>query len=152
MGSQTVVVVGGSCTEVRGCKSRVDVLLLQGSGSWCGAAVCPACGKAFQGRNRRQNLAHHVLTHTGARPFSCSHCPYRATQKAHLKRHLERRHGQSGEGLQSALNCGTPQTPPHHHHHHHLPPDSTNPPPSPPPPPHQASSEDQLHQMFTSSL
>ncbi|XP_066964710.1 longitudinals lacking protein, isoforms H/M/V-like isoform X19 [Macrobrachium rosenbergii] len=56
-------------------------------------AVCPVCGKAFQGRNRRQNLSHHLLTHTGTRPFHCTDCPYRATQKAHLKRHMERRHG-----------------------------------------------------------
>lgn len=74
---------------------RVDVLLLQAVGGGCGAAaaaVCPACGKAFQGRNRRQNLSHHLLTHTGTRPFPCPNCSYRATQKAHLKRHLERRH------------------------------------------------------------
>ncbi|XP_063595657.1 zinc finger protein 358-like, partial [Penaeus indicus] len=81
---------------------RVDVLSLQAVGGGGGAAVCPVCGKAFQGRNRRQNLAHHLLTHTGTRPFPCPHCSYRATQKAHLKRHLERRHGQAGERLHAA--------------------------------------------------
>lgn len=86
---------------------RVDVLLLQAVGSGCGAAVCPVCGKAFQGRNRRQNLAHHLLTHTGTRPFPCPHCSYRATQKAHLKRHLERRHGQVGERLRCSPHRGT---------------------------------------------
>lgn len=70
-------------------------MLFQGLSS-C-AEVCGICGKAFRGRNRRQNLSQHHLTHTGTRPFPCLHCTYRATQKAHLKRHCERVHGQQIE-------------------------------------------------------
>lgn len=92
---------------------RVDVLLLQAVGGGCGggaaaAAVCPACGKAFQGRNRRQNLSHHLLTHTGTRPFPCPNCSYRATQKAHLKRHLERRHGNGQTDLRLLASSSGP--------------------------------------------
>ncbi|XP_050728488.1 broad-complex core protein isoforms 1/2/3/4/5-like isoform X27 [Eriocheir sinensis] len=70
-------------------------------------AECPACGKTFRGSNRRQKVARHVLTHTGLRPFCCIHCPYRATQKAHIKRHLQRRHGKSGQSLRFCLSSCT---------------------------------------------
>lgn len=84
---------------------RVDVLLFQALGSE--EAECPACGKTFRGSNRRQKVARHVLTHTGLRPFCCIHCPYRATQKAHIKRHLQRRHGKSGQSLRFCLSSCT---------------------------------------------
>ncbi|XP_069172029.1 longitudinals lacking protein, isoforms H/M/V isoform X12 [Procambarus clarkii] len=55
---------------------------------------CPVCGKRFQGRNRRQNLEHHLVTHTGERRYPCPLCPHRAAHKWHLKTHLLRRHAQ----------------------------------------------------------
>ncbi|XP_042224561.1 longitudinals lacking protein, isoforms H/M/V-like isoform X5 [Homarus americanus] len=55
---------------------------------------CPVCGKRFQGRNRRQNLEHHLITHTGERRYPCPLCPHRAAHKWHLKTHLLRRHAQ----------------------------------------------------------
>lgn len=56
--------------------------------------VCPVCGKQFHGRNRRQNLEHHLVTHTGERRYSCPLCPHRAAHKWHLKTHILRRHAQ----------------------------------------------------------
>lgn len=56
--------------------------------------VCPVCGKQFQGRNRRQNLEHHLITHTGERRYPCPLCPHRAAHKWHLKTHILRRHAQ----------------------------------------------------------
>lgn len=55
---------------------------------------CPVCGKRFLGRNRRQNLEHHLVTHTGERRYPCPLCPHRAAHKWHLKTHLLRRHAQ----------------------------------------------------------
>lgn len=57
--------------------------------------MCPVCGKTAQGRNRRQNMDNHMLTHTGERPFQCTMCPYRASQQGNLKRHLRAVHKQS---------------------------------------------------------
>ncbi|XP_063612797.1 longitudinals lacking protein, isoforms H/M/V-like isoform X1 [Penaeus indicus] len=77
------------------------------SGDGCGASggvlVCPVCGKTAQGRNRRQNMDNHMLTHTGERPFQCSMCPYRASQQGNLKRHLRAVHKQASDDL-----CGGP--------------------------------------------
>lgn len=67
-------------------------------------ATCPACGKAFRGRNRHQNLQQHMLTHTGERPFACPHCPYTARQKPHMKGHILRLHPEAvGAALPSSL-------------------------------------------------
>ncbi|KAK7065660.1 hypothetical protein SK128_018498, partial [Halocaridina rubra] len=57
------------------------------SGAQGGVLVCPVCGKTAQGRNRRQNMDNHILTHTGERPFQCGVCSYRASQLGNLKRH-----------------------------------------------------------------
>ncbi|KAK7081619.1 hypothetical protein SK128_011850 [Halocaridina rubra] len=94
---QAVVLVGRG-----GRNTCPDSAVVVGSGD---GAVCPVCSKEFLGRNRRQNLAHHLLTHTGTRPFHCTHCSYRATQKAHLKRHLERRHGLQIQDTPAGLSC-----------------------------------------------
>ncbi|KAK4309643.1 hypothetical protein Pmani_018754 [Petrolisthes manimaculis] len=50
--------------------------------------ICPVCNKTFCSRNRRQDLQRHILSHTGERPFACSYCPYRATLKGNLKKHV----------------------------------------------------------------
>lgn len=54
--------------------------------------MCPVCGKTAQGRNRRQNMDNHMLTHTGERPFQCTLCTYRASQQGNLKRHVRTVH------------------------------------------------------------
>lgn len=65
--------------------------------------MCPVCGKTAQGRNRRQNMDNHMLTHTGERPFQCTLCTYRASQQGNLKRHVRTVHKLSLEevGLNS---------------------------------------------------
>ncbi|XP_068237684.1 protein tramtrack, alpha isoform-like isoform X7 [Palaemon carinicauda] len=54
--------------------------------------VCPMCGKAFGGRNRRQILERHIATHTGHKPFTCGHCPFRSSRQDTLKTHIARMH------------------------------------------------------------
>ncbi|KAG7167385.1 Zinc finger protein 536-like 10 [Homarus americanus] len=54
--------------------------------------VCPVCGKAFGGRNRRQILERHIATHTGHKPYPCPHCPFRSSRQDTLKIHVARMH------------------------------------------------------------
>ena len=54
--------------------------------------VCPVCCKVFDGRNKKQNLKHHLMTHTGERRFTCPYCGHRTAHKWHLKTHVLRRH------------------------------------------------------------
>lgn len=54
--------------------------------------ICHVCGKAFYSRNRRQDLQRHLLSHTGERPFPCPFCPYRASLKGNLKKHIHGLH------------------------------------------------------------
>ncbi|KAK7065744.1 hypothetical protein SK128_027193, partial [Halocaridina rubra] len=63
--------------------------LLCGSG-WRGGRgnkVCVFCGKCFV---RSDVLVQHVRTHTGEKPYACPHCPYRASQRTHLRLHVRR--------------------------------------------------------------
>lgn len=58
-----------------------------------GSKVCGYCGKSFV---RSDVLVQHVRTHTGEKPYACPHCPYRASQRTHLRLHL-RRHEAVGQ-------------------------------------------------------
>ncbi|XP_045103735.1 zinc finger and SCAN domain-containing protein 10-like isoform X11 [Portunus trituberculatus] len=55
--------------------------------------LCSICGRGFGGKNRQFNLARHMRTHTGEKPYACPFCPHRATQKVNLKGHVITRHG-----------------------------------------------------------
>ena len=47
--------------------------------------TCEQCEKSF---TIRQNLTHHICTHTGEKPCKCKLCEKSFSQSSHLKRHL----------------------------------------------------------------
>lgn len=57
-----------------------------------GPLCCTVCGKLITGRNRRQRLQYHLLTHSGERNHSCPYCPYKALLKFTLDRHIRSVH------------------------------------------------------------
>ena len=52
--------------------------------------VCGYCGHAFY---RPSQLATHIRTHTGEKPYRCSVCSYSAAQKGNMRRHMQLVHG-----------------------------------------------------------
>ncbi|XP_068237730.1 zinc finger protein syd-9-like [Palaemon carinicauda] len=54
--------------------------------------VCKVCGKVFNGRNWKQNLEYHFLTHTKEKPYKCTICPHSSALKYNLIRHIRNRH------------------------------------------------------------
>jgi len=55
---------------------------------------CTYCTKIFNGRNKKQNLKHHMMIHTGERRYTCPFCGTRHTHKWHLKNHVTRCHSE----------------------------------------------------------
>lgn len=64
------------------------------SGSDAASFTCTVCGKQIIGRNRRQRLQYHLLTHTGEKTHICPYCPYKALLKFTLDRHVRSVHRQ----------------------------------------------------------
>lgn len=60
--------------------------------------LCPVCGKVISGRNKRQNLQYHLITHTNHKPFKCPYCPHRANRSDNMKIHIRTRHLGRGHG------------------------------------------------------
>ncbi|XP_018012520.1 longitudinals lacking protein, isoforms A/B/D/L isoform X8 [Hyalella azteca] len=54
--------------------------------------ICPICGKQLSGRNGKQKLQYHMVTHTGEKPFQCPYCSYRAALKFNLVSHVRNIH------------------------------------------------------------
>ena len=54
--------------------------------------TCPICFKTAHGRNRRQNMENHMLTHTGLKPHQCTFCSYKSSQIGNLRRHIKTLH------------------------------------------------------------
>ncbi|XP_066948862.1 longitudinals lacking protein, isoforms H/M/V-like isoform X9 [Macrobrachium rosenbergii] len=50
---------------------------------------CAICGRRFRLAN---DLRRHLRIHTGEKPFLCPHCPYRASQKQSVNRHVRTVH------------------------------------------------------------
>ena len=51
--------------------------------------ACSICGII---RSRPAEIKRHFLTHTGEKPFQCTHCPARFNLKANCKSHIRKYH------------------------------------------------------------
>ncbi|XP_045598521.1 protein tramtrack, beta isoform isoform X10 [Procambarus clarkii] len=68
--------------------------------------LCGVCGRGFRLAN---DLRRHLRIHTGEKPFHCPHCPYRASQKQSVNRHIRTVHADLF--LEETLNLSGHQFP-----------------------------------------
>ena len=54
-----------------------------------GKRICPVCSKSMSASG---NMAAHMRTHTGSKPFKCNKCDYEANNTGALTRHFSRNH------------------------------------------------------------
>ncbi|XP_037804227.1 longitudinals lacking protein, isoforms A/B/D/L-like isoform X3 [Penaeus monodon] len=80
--------------------------------------VCGVCGRGFRLAN---DLRRHLRIHTGEKPFCCPHCPYRASQKQSVNRHVRTVHADlmllevSALAAAAAAAASAPPAAPAHH-------------------------------------
>lgn len=64
--------------------------------------ACPDCGRVYK---LKSSLRNHQKWECGKEPqFQCPHCVYRAKQKMHIARHMERMHREKVYIKQDQLN------------------------------------------------
>ena len=51
---------------------------------------CPHCGKMFR---QISSFKHHIMTHTGEKPYHCQECSFKCIQPYDLTKHYSKTHG-----------------------------------------------------------
>lgn len=72
-----------------GCGNS-SLIAMDANGGSAGGFACPDCGRVYK---LKSSLRNHQKWECGKEPqFQCPYCVYRAKQKMHIGRHMERMH------------------------------------------------------------